>query len=45
MPVPPRELPTGPSALGALAEPLANGVHAARMARAGVEGGPTTVSS
>ena len=26
--------------LGALAEPLANGVHAARIGRAGVEGGP-----
>jgi threonine dehydrogenase-like Zn-dependent dehydrogenase len=27
--------------LGVLAEPLANGVHAARIGRAGVEGGPT----
>jgi threonine dehydrogenase-like Zn-dependent dehydrogenase len=26
--------------LGALAEPLANGVHAARVGRAGIEGGP-----
>ena len=35
-----RELPDGADArLGALAEPLANGVHAARIGRAGVEGG------
>ena len=37
-----RALPDGADPrLGALAEPLANGVHAARIARAGVEGGPT----
>ena len=37
-----RELPDGADArLGALAEPLANGVHAARIGRAGVEAGPT----
>ena len=37
-----RPLPDGADArLGALAEPLANGVHAARIGRAGVEGGPT----
>jgi len=36
-----RSLPEGADArLGALAEPLANGVHAARIGRAGVEGGP-----
>ncbi len=36
-----RPLPDGADArLGALAEPLANGVHAARIGRAGVEGGP-----
>jgi threonine dehydrogenase-like Zn-dependent dehydrogenase len=36
-----RPLPDGADArLGALAEPLANGVHAARVGRAGVEGGP-----
>lgn len=36
-----RALPDGADArLGALAEPLANGVHAARIGRAGVEGGP-----
>ena len=36
-----RALPDGANArLGALAEPLANGVHAARVGRAGVEGGP-----
>jgi 2-desacetyl-2-hydroxyethyl bacteriochlorophyllide A dehydrogenase len=36
-----RELPEGTDArLGALAEPLANGVHAARIGGAGVEGGP-----
>ena len=35
------ELPEGVDArLGALAEPLANGVHAARIGRAGVEAGP-----
>ena len=37
-----RELPEGADArLGALAEPLANGVHAARIGRSGVEAGPT----
>jgi len=37
-----RALPDGADArLGVLAEPLANGVHAARIGRAGVEGGPT----
>ena len=37
-----RELPEGADAhLAALAEPLANGVHAARIGRAGVEAGPT----
>ena len=37
-----RALPDDADArLGALAEPLANGVHAARIGRAGVEGGPT----
>jgi (R,R)-butanediol dehydrogenase / meso-butanediol dehydrogenase / diacetyl reductase len=37
-----RPLPDGADPrLGALAEPLANGVHAARIGRAGVEGGPT----
>jgi (R,R)-butanediol dehydrogenase / meso-butanediol dehydrogenase / diacetyl reductase len=37
-----RRLPDGADPrLGALAEPLANGVHAARIARTGVEGGPT----
>src|SRR4051794_31232925 len=37
-----RALPEGADPrLGALAEPLANGVHAARIGRAGVEGGPT----
>jgi threonine dehydrogenase-like Zn-dependent dehydrogenase len=37
-----RALPDGADArLAVLAEPLANGVHAARIARAGVEGGPT----
>ena len=45
MPVPVhrlRELPDGTDPrLGALAEPLANGVHAARIGRAGVEAGPT----
>jgi threonine dehydrogenase-like Zn-dependent dehydrogenase len=36
-----RELPDGADArLGALAEPLANGVHAARLGREGVEAGP-----
>ena len=36
-----RELPDGADPrLAALAEPLANGVHAARVARAGAEGGP-----
>jgi (R,R)-butanediol dehydrogenase / meso-butanediol dehydrogenase / diacetyl reductase len=36
-----RRLPDGADArLGVLAEPLANGVHAARVGRAGVEGGP-----
>ncbi len=36
-----RALPDGADArLGALAEPLANGVHAARIGRAGLEGGP-----
>jgi threonine dehydrogenase-like Zn-dependent dehydrogenase len=36
-----RALPDGADArLGVLAEPLANGVHAARIGRAGVEGGP-----
>ncbi len=36
-----RELPEGTDArLGALAEPFANGVHAARIGRAGVEAGP-----
>ena len=36
-----RELPDGADArLGALAEPLATGVHAARIGRTGVEGGP-----
>jgi threonine dehydrogenase-like Zn-dependent dehydrogenase len=36
-----RALPEGADArLGALAEPLANGVHAARIGRAGGEGGP-----
>jgi len=36
-----RPLPDGADArLGVLAEPLANGVHAARIGRAGVEGGP-----
>ena len=38
-----RALPDGADArLGALAEPLANGVHAARLGRAGLEGGPAT---
>jgi 2-desacetyl-2-hydroxyethyl bacteriochlorophyllide A dehydrogenase len=37
-----RPLPDGADPrLGVLAEPLANGVHAARIGRAGVEGGPT----
>jgi threonine dehydrogenase-like Zn-dependent dehydrogenase len=37
-----RALPAGADPrLAVLAEPLANGVHAARIARAGVEGGPT----
>jgi (R,R)-butanediol dehydrogenase / meso-butanediol dehydrogenase / diacetyl reductase len=37
-----RQLPDGADArLGVLAEPLANGVHAARIGRSGVEGGPT----
>jgi threonine dehydrogenase-like Zn-dependent dehydrogenase len=37
-----RALPEGADPrLGVLAEPLANGVHAARIARAGAEGGPT----
>lgn len=37
-----RVLPDSADArLGALAEPLANGVHAARIGRAGIEGGPT----
>jgi threonine dehydrogenase-like Zn-dependent dehydrogenase len=36
-----RELPEGTDPrIGALAEPLANGVHAARIGRAGVEAGP-----
>jgi threonine dehydrogenase-like Zn-dependent dehydrogenase len=36
-----RALPDGADPrLGVLAEPLANGVHAARIGRAGVEGGP-----
>src|SRR3954462_1705956 len=36
-----RALPDGTDPrLGALAEPLANGVHAVRIGRAGVEGGP-----
>lgn len=36
-----RALPDGTDPrLGVLAEPLANGVHAARIGRAGVEGGP-----
>ena len=38
-----RELPEGADArLGALAEPLANGVHAARIGREGAEGDTTT---
>lgn len=37
-----RALPEGADArLAVLAEPLANGVHAARLARSGIEGGPT----
>ena len=37
-----RPLPPGTDPrLGVLAEPFANGVHAARIGRAGVEGGPT----
>lgn len=37
-----RAIPDGADArLGVLAEPLANGVHAARLGRSGVEGGPT----
>jgi len=38
-----RPLPEGADPrLGVLAEPLANGVHAARIGRAGVEGGPVS---